>query len=99
MAMRVPNWHSFVKEWFVPNSSLRGNSDPSCAKPAFGISKKQISRSRAISRSPDFSPFLKRYIHQQLIAFNVDDVAEGALTAAGEIEPHADAAHTHVANA
>ena len=43
--------------------------------------------------------FFERDIHQHLVAFNVDHVAEGPLAAAREVEPDATAAHAHVANA
>jgi len=55
-----------------------------------------------LSRStPDreILPLLKRHVHQQLVAFDVDDVAEGPLPTAGEVESNAAAAYAHVAYA
>jgi hypothetical protein len=43
-----------LQEEIAPNSSLNGGSDPSCAKPAFGISEKADHPITAITRSTDF---------------------------------------------
>ena len=58
-------------------------------KRAFGISE---------ADHPILSPLLKCDVHQQLIAFDIDNVAEGPLAATRKIEPNAAAAHEHVAN-
>src|SRR6478735_9132983 len=45
------------------------------------------------------SPLLERHIHQQLVAFNVDDVTERPFSATCEVKSHAAATDAHVANA
>src|SRR5215469_16723143 len=45
------------------------------------------------------SLLLKRHIHQQLIALDVDHVAEGAVAAASKVEVHAAASHAQVPDA
>ena len=57
--------------------------------------KKQVARSPAV-----FIPlsFLKRHVHQKLVALNVHYIAEGSLAAPREVEPYAAAAYPHVAN-
>src|SRR5882724_528769 len=50
-------------------------------------------------RDKESLPLLERDVHQQLVAFNVDNVAEGPLAPAREVEPDAAAPDAHVANA
>src|SRR5215472_3222982 len=56
-------------------------------------------RSRAISRFPYVSPFLERHVYQQLVSFDLDYIAEGTFTAAGEIQTDTAAANVQIANA
>src|SRR5882724_2499139 len=51
------------------------------------------------ARDKESLPLLERDVHQQLVAFNVDNVAEGPLAPACEVEPDAAATDAHVANA
>src|SRR5260221_9625075 len=51
------------------------------------------------ARDKESLPLFERDVHQHLIAFNIDHVAEGPLAAAGEVEPDTTAPGAHVANA
>src|ERR1700760_2392167 len=79
------------------NSICRKTCRPSASE--FSITKLPnypFTKSRVLHRSS--SPLLKRDVHQQLIAFDIDYIAEGSLAAARKIEPHAAATNAHVAN-
>ena len=42
---------------------------------------------------------LERHVHQELVAFDINDVAESSLAAASEVQSYTAASHAHVANA
>src|SRR5215467_13733742 len=45
------------------------------------------------------SSLFKRHVHQQLVAFDIDHVAEGAVATTGKVQSHTAAAHAHIADA